>query len=488
MGGNQLTYLIIILLYLAGMFLLGIYMSKKVKSSANYYTSDRDMGATITGFSYSATQMSAGTVMGMPGTGHALGYNYVPGNFASAAAPWFSYLSIGERMRKVCERINAIDYGDVFKHRYGSAAQDIYSLVIMLFYIPLIIAQFKAAGDIMQSIAGVPYLIGLFLIGGVIIIYTLSGGMFAVAWSDLIQGIIMMLGVAALAIMALNKAGGFTEINHTLASFDPRLIKTTGFVTGTWAVCNILSWSFLQIGGSASAVVRFLIPKDLKTLRNAFGYSIVFQVVVFSSTAIIGPAGRVLLPNLEKTDQLVPLLINSLFHPIIGGIVVSGIIAAMMSTVDSVLLLCSSVATNGVYLKYVDQNASPDQQLKIGRIATVAIGLISIALAIKPFSAIQWMVAFSFNVMAAAFTVPVLYTVWWPRASKTGGTLGMASGLVTALIWYYLGYTMFGSFSEWPFGIWPGIIGTFVSFIVTTGVSLMTAPPDQEIIDTFYLE
>lgn len=488
MGDNQVIYLTIILLYLLGMFLVGLFMSKKVKSSANYYTSDRDMNAPVTGFSYSATQMSAGTVMGMPSTSYNLGYNYTPGNFASAAAPWFSYIAIGERMRKICERIDAVDYGDVFNYRYGSIAQDIYSMVIILFYIPLIIAQFKAAGDIMNSIAGVPYLVGLFLVGGVIIVYTLTGGMFAVAWSDLIQGIIMMFGVSAIAILGLKNVGGFTKMNQTLATFDPRLIKTTGFVTSTWAICNIISWSFLQIGGSASAVVRFLIPKDLKTLRNAFGYSIVFQVVVFSATAIIGPVGRILVPNLEQTDQIVPILINQLIHPVIGGIVIAGIIAAMMSTVDSVLLICSSVATRGIYLKYINRDASPKQQLKIGRIATILIGVIALIMAIKPFSAIQWMVAFSFNVMASAFTVPILYSVWWPRASKIGGTLGMASGLATSLIWYYLGYAIYNSFSNWPLGIWPGVIGTLVSFIVTTVVSLMTAPPEQDIVDIFYLE
>lgn len=488
MAGNQFVYLAIVLLYLLGMFLLGLFMSKKVKSSVNYYTSDRNMGAAVTGFSYSATQMSAGTVMGSPATMYSLGYNYAPVGFSSAAAPWYSFLAIGERMRKICERIDAVDYGDVFHARYGSAAQDIYSLVILLFYIPLIIGQLKGAGDILNSIAGVPYLIGLVLIGGVIIVYTLTGGMFAVAWTDLFQGIIMMVGVSILAILCLKNVGGFTEMNKTLASFDSRLVKTTGFVTATWVICNLITWSFLQIGGSAAAVVRFLIPKDLKTLRNAFGYSVVFQVVVFASVAIIGPAGRILIPTLEKTDQLVPMLIAQMLHPVFGGIVVAGIIAAMMSTVDSVLLLCSSVATRGIYLKYINKDATPEQQLKVGRIATVLIGIVAVLMAVRPFAAIQWLVGFSFNVMAATFTVPILYSVWWPRASKIGGTLGMASGLATSLIWYYLGYAMYKSFSDWPFGIWPSVIGVVVSFVVTTLVSLATAPPEQEIVDIFYLE
>lgn len=220
MAGNQATYLVIILLYLLGMFLLGLYMSKRVKSSDNYYTGDRNMGAAVTGFSYSATQMSAGTVMGSPATMYGLGYNYAPVGFSSAAAPWYSYLAIGERMRKICDRVDAVDYGDVFRVRYGSAAQDIYSLVIILFYIPLIIAQFKGAADIMNSIAGVPYLVGLVLIGGVIILYTLSGGMFAVAVTDLVQGIIMMFGVVVLAFLCLKNVGGFTNMNLSLASLD----------------------------------------------------------------------------------------------------------------------------------------------------------------------------------------------------------------------------------------------------------------------------
>lgn len=484
----QIIYLIVILVYLAGMVVLGLLMGKKVKSTDNYYTSDRNMSAPVTGFSFSATQMSSGTVMGMPGTTYGLGYNYTPGNFASAAAPWFSFIMIGERMRKIGERIDANDYGDVFGVRYGKKAKLLYAVIILLFYIPLIVAQFQAAGNIMTALTGLPYIAGVILIGVVILIYTMTGGMFAVAWTDFVQGLIMMLGVGGLAAICLYNVGGFTQMNLQLAKINPQLVQTTGFVTATWAICNIISWSFLQIGGSAAAIVRFLIPKDLKTLKIAFGYSMFFQIFVFVSCAIIGLCGPILEPTLAKPDQIVPILIGKFLNPFIGGVLVSGIIAAMMSTVDSVLLLCSSAATRNIYLSFINPKATQEQQLKLGKLVTLIIGIVAILVAFKPFTAIQWMVAFSFNVFASAFTIPILYAVWWPRASKIGGLLGMISGAVSSLVWYAIGWSTYGSFANWPGGIWPGVIGLIVSFLVTTGVSLVTKPPEQDVVDIFYLE
>jgi len=483
---TDITYPIILALYLAGMIALGWYFSKKVTGTDEYYTTGRTTNAAVTGFSYSATQMSAGTAIGSPATVWKLGYNYIPVSIASTAAPWFTFLSIGERMRKIAERINAYTYGDIFEARYGRHSRFFYAFLMLVFYIPLMVGQLKACGEILKVALGWDYLVGMVVAGVVIIVYTWTGGMFAVAWSDLIQGLIMVVGLVVLAFTTVSRAGGLAVIHQNLAAIDPRLIKLTGLVTGTWAVCNMITWSMLQIGGSAAAVVRFIIAKDMKTLRTALGYSIVFQTIIFASVGAVGLAGRVLLPDLKVADSLVPTLAASLLHPVFGAVVLSAVLAAIMSTVDSVLLLCSAAATRDLYVPLVNPRASDEEQLKVGRIITVVLGAAAILLAIRPIDAVQWLVAFSFNVMAASLTVPILCAAWWPRATKQGALAAMYSGLISSLFWYYLGWQQFKSLSNWPYGLWPGVLGTAVSLVFMLIGTYLSAPPDEKTKEIFY--
>ena len=218
--GSNVTFAVVVGLYLLGMLGIGFYFSKKVRDSADFYTTKGTTNAPVTGFSYAATQMSAGTVVGSPGVTYNLGYNYLPGNFASTAAPWFTFLSIGERIRRISERINAYTYGDILSVRYGKNAKLIYALLILVFYIPLMVGQLKAAGDILSVILDVPYVTGMIISGIVIIVYTYGGGMFAVAWTDMMQGLVMMVGLQPWRSLVLARSAG-SAMNAGLAAIDP---------------------------------------------------------------------------------------------------------------------------------------------------------------------------------------------------------------------------------------------------------------------------
>lgn len=174
-------------------------------------------------------------------------------------------------------------------------------------------------------------------------------------------------------------------------------------------------------------------------------------------------------------------------NPVLGGVLISAVIAAIMSSVDSVLLLCSAAA-EGMYTSYINPKATVEQQLKVGRMITIIVAVVSMLMAFKPFTAIQWLVAFSFSTWAGAFTIPVLFAVWSPNTSKAAGFWAMLMGAVGALAWYAVGYMQFHSFSNWPMGIWPGMFGAFVSLVTVLVVNQFTDPIDQETKDIFYLE
>jgi len=466
---------------------IGIWFNKKVKSNKDYFIAKGKLGPATIGFSFSATQMSGSTYMGAVGAERLLGYNLIPSSIASASAPWFAYILVGDRMRKVANRVKSITVADIFEARYYSKYVGLTSTIIMLIaFIPMIAAQFKAAGNTFEVLIGLPYWMGLIVFGGVVIFYTILGGMLAVAWNDLINGIFMIVGFAILTPIAVKAAGGFAGMHQQYAQINPNGISLTGIMPTIWVLSAFVVWGFFQIGGSPSCVTRFLIPEDDKTLKTALVYSIGVQSFVYLTSAMIAISGAVLTPNLERSDLTVPVMISQLFPPLIGAIIIAAIIAAMMSTIDSILLVTSSLVVENIYISFIGKTTDRKKGLKIARYVTFLIGLLGLIVAIKPPAAILWIVTMSFSLMAAAFTFPLLLGLWWPRATKEGGLAGMIGGSISSIFWYVVGYMKYNTFDNWVWGIWPALFGAFISLVLVVIVSKLTSPPPNDVIDIFF--
>lgn len=279
----SLQYTLILIIYFSGMLFLGFWFNRRVRSDKDYFIAKGKLGPATVGFSFSATQMSGSTYMGAVGTEKVLGYNFSPAAVSSAAAPWFSYILLGSRMRKVASRINGITLADILEARYYSKFSSLTCVVIMLLaFIPMIAAQLKAAGNIFEVLLGMPYTVGLFVFGGIVILYTVLGGMYAVAWTDLFQGLIMIVGFAILAPVAVKAAGGFSGMHAQYSQLNPGAISFLGKMPAVWVVSAFVVWGFFQIGGSPASVTRFLIPEDDKTLKKAMVYSVFFPKLYLS--------------------------------------------------------------------------------------------------------------------------------------------------------------------------------------------------------------
>lgn len=482
-----IKYTLILGLYFMGMLFLGFLFNKKVKSKKDYFIAKGKLGPATIGFSFSATQMSGSTYMGAVGTEKVLGYNFTPAALSSAAAPWFSYILLGSRLRKVASRIKSITIADIFEARFYSKFASLTCTIIMLIaFIPMIAAQLKAAGNIFEVLLGIPYTTGLFLFGGIVILYTVLGGMYAVAWTDLIQGFIMIIGFAILAPVAVASAGGFAGMHQQYAQLNPGAISFLGKMPAVWVISSFIVWGFFQIGGSPASVTRFLIPEDDKTLKKAMVYSVLFQSFIYISATLVAIAGGVLLPALERPDLTIPTLVAQLLPPILGGVIIAAVLGAMMSTIDSILLLAGSLVVENIYINLMSRNIKKGQGLKIARYVTLAIGVLAVVVALKPPAAILWIVTMAFSLMASAFTFPFLLGLWWPGATKEGGISGMIGGAISCVFWYVLGYLKYHSFSNWIGGIWPAILGGFISLILVIVVSKKTPPVPEEVVDIFF--
>ena len=248
--------------------------------------------------------------------------------------------------------------------------------------------------------------------------------MHAVAWTDLIQGSIMIVGFAVLAPVAVGAAGGFAEMHLRYAEFNPGGISFLGDMPAVWVVSSFLVWGFFQIGGAPAAVTRFLIPKDRGTLRRALVFSIAFSSFIYIGSTLIAIASGVLLPELAQTDLALPTLVQLLMHPVFGGILVAAVLGATMSTIDSVLLLASSLVVENLYVPLARREVSQERGLRLARWTTLAIGVLAMIVAIDPPATILFIVTMSFSLMASAFTFPLLLGMWWPRATRAGGDGG----------------------------------------------------------------
>jgi Na+/proline symporter len=235
-------------------------------------------------------------------------------------------------------------------------------------------------------------------------------------------------------------------------------------------------------------VTRFLIPEDDKTLRGAMVYSITFQSFIYLSATVVAIAGGVLLPSLERPDLTVPTMVSQLLPPVLGGIIIAAVLGAMMSTIDSILLLAGSLVVENIYLRFVNPDIDRSKGLRIARVVTLVIGVLALLVALKPPAAILWIVTMSFSLMASAFTFPFLLGVWWPRATKEGGIVGMIGGALSCVFWYVLGYLKYHTLDNWIGGIWPAIFGSFVCLVLFIVVSKMTSPPPQDVQEIFFAE
>jgi SSS family transporter len=482
-------YVVILTLYFLAMLAIGVWFNRKSRSRSEFFIARGKLGPATIGISFSATQISGSSYMGAVGTERIFGYNFSPAGVSSAAAPWFSYILLGDRLRRIAGRLGSVTLADILQARFYSRAVGAAATAIMLLaFIPLIAAQLKAAANVFEVLLGVPYWVGLVGFGGAVILYTVLGGMLAVAWTDLVQGLIMMAGFAILAPVAVFAAGGFSEMHRQYGQLNPQAISLMGKMPALWVVSDFLVWGFFQIGGAPAAVTRFLIPEDEKTLKGAMAYSVVFQSFIYVSATLIAIASGVLLPDLAEPDLTLPTLVSKLLPPVFGGIIIAAVLSAIMSTLSGILLVAGSLVVENVFVKFAGRTIEAREGLRIARRATLIVGALALAVAFRPPAAIFWIVTISFSLMASAFTFPFLLGLWWPRATREGALFGIVGGALACVVWYVLGFWRYGSLENWIGGIWPALFGPMVSLVLIVAVSKLTGPPPEEVTKTFFAD
>lgn len=457
-----MTQIIVFVLYFLLVFAIGYFSMKETKDEKDYWIAGGKLGWLVGGATLSATHTSAGTFIGTIGVIYATGWSFGWLVLSIPLAYWFVAAVLAPRFTEV-KQLTLPAY---IEWRYKSkTARAIAAVIILLSTVVYIQAQIMAGGLVANVVFGIDIELGMVIFTFILIGYTMVGGMIAVAYTDLLQLIIMVLGVIVAIPLALYHFDGLTNLLEYSTYFNAKMFSWDA-LPGTLIFTMGLAF-FLGSVSTPEKLTRLYAMKDMSTIRRGILLTIVLVTFINLMVFVIGVAGSALFPLLPKADLLMPVVARTMLPSITGAIMLAAIGSAMMSTVDSLLLVAGSALSEDIYSVMIDRNATVKTKLRIARLAILVIGLVPLGLVLSGVGEgelIQFIVVLFSALMAASFFIPVVGGLYWKGATKQGAIAAMIAGVSICALW-----KLFGDKTIDP--VLPGFVASAVLFVV---VSLLT--------------
>jgi len=443
---------IIFILYLAFLLGVGIWTFKFNKTQEDYLLAGRKLGPWVTAFSERASGESAWLLLALPGAAITVGLGEswtVIGIILGIIASWYL---IAEKLREETEEYGALTIPEYLHRRFDDQTNIIRlfsALIIAFFFTFYVSAQFHASGKVLHSLFNMNPMYGISIGAAIIIVYTLMGGFFAVAWTDLLQGILM---IGTLVILPV---AGFIELQNSQSTFADSLSQAetifnshntsflmgkTGF-SGLMAALGGLSWGLGYLG-QPHILIRYMAIRKSEEVKIARNIAIAWAIPGITGAFLIGLIALVYFgPEYFQNvdiEQAMPRLASELLHPIFAGLFISGAVAAMMSTADSQLLVSTSAITEDFIHQYLGMKLSDRSLVNLSRIMIVLLGLVAFGIAI--FSELQGkkifgVVSYAWSGLGSAFGPALVLTLWWKKTTRKGIIAGLLTGFFTTVMW-----------------------------------------------------
>lgn len=482
--------LITLALYFIGMLGIGLYAWRKSTSDVSgYMLGGRNLSPAVASLSAGASDMSGWLMMGLPGAMYVSGLPAAWIGVGLFVGAYANYLIVAPRLRVYTEEANdAITIPDYFGERFadrGHLLRVLSSVVIVIFFTLYTSSGMVAGGKLFDSAFGLDYRWGLWITASVVMAYTLFGGFLAVSLTDFVQGCIVFVALVVVPIVALTDVGGPSGAAQTLNSIDPTLLNLFSGVT-LLGLISSLAWG-LGYFGQPHIIVRFMAVKSVKDVPAMRRIGMTWMGVSMIGTLTTGIVGLVYATQnnvpVDDPETILIILSEVLFHPLVLGFLLAAILAAIMSTVSSQLLVSSSSLTEDFYRIFLRKNASEKELVTVGRISVLAVALAAIALAYDPESNVLNLVSNAWAGFGAAFGPVVILSLTWRRMTRNGALAGMVVGAVTVLFWIYAPVLADGAaLSSVLYEIVPGFILSFAAIIA---VSLIDKHPTPEMVETY---
>lgn len=506
MTSAQILILGTIVIYLGAMVLIGVYYGKKGggDTSDEFYLGGRKMGPIVTAMSAEASDMSSYLLMGLPGLAYLCGLPEVTWTaIGLAIGTYLNWLIVARRLRRYSAHIGAITVPDFFSRRFGDKKHTlscIAAVTILIFFVPYTASGFKAIGTLFNSLFGVNYHAAMIIGAVVVVLYTVMGGFMAVSFTDLIQSIFMTIALIAIVLFGIDQAGGIDAVIDNAKALPGYLSLTEGYdaATGTAAhfsglsIASTLAWG-LGYFGMPHILLRFMAIREEKELNQSRRLATVWVIISMAIAVFIGvigysvsAAGKVPFLTTSADAETIIVRLSDLMSQhgtllaIVAGVILSGILAATMSTADSQLLAAASSVSQDLMQDFFGIQMDAKRTMRAARLTVTAIALIAIGLAWDPSSSVFRVVSFAWAGFGAAFGPVMLFALFWKRANKWGALAGMLTGGAMVFIWKYLIAPLGGAWAIYE--LLPAFIAASIAVVV---VSLATGAPEKELVDDF---
>ncbi len=493
--------------YMLVMIGIGAFYSRKTKNNEDYFLGGRGLGAWTAAISAEASDMSGWLLMGLPGAFYLTGSGDIWIAIGLLIGTILNWVFVSKRLRRYTIKAgNSLTIPSFFENRFRDkgALKIVSAIIIAVFFAVYTASAFSSGAKLFATLFGTDenysqvYFIGLIIAAVVILVYTLLGGFRAVCTTDLIQGMLMLVAIMSVPIIAyaiVSGNGGFDAnlakngisdigsfVNPMTVGGEP--ISWTGIVSG-------LGWG-LGYFGMPHILVRFMAVKSEKEIKKSGSIAIIWVTLAFIASFFIGIIGRAFLTSELNDTTSETVLIRMIqqiftgngFFIFIGGIFLCGILAAIMSTADSQLLVTASAISEDMYKGVINKKASEKSALVLGRIAVAVIAVIAFVIALDPKSSIMGLVSDAWAGFGAAFGPVVLLALFWKRSNWQGALAGMISGALTVIAWDYIPFVS-GQTIGAATGLYSLAVGFPVALVVMIIVSLITKAPDNEIVKEF---
>ena len=508
MDANTITILVTIVLYLSGMVAIGAMFTKKNKSTSDFYLGGRKLGPFVTAMSAEASDMSSWLLMGLPGVALVAGLAEASWTaIGLAVGTYINWLIVAKRIRVYSNRIDAVTIPEFFSKRFGDNAgilKMIAALIIIIFFIPYTASGFAACGKLFESIFGIPYMYAMIGSGIVIIIYTALGGFLAASTTDFIQSLVMTIALIVVLGFGINYAGGWDVVcdnaknlagylnftsTHAAASVEEAIAGTAGTKPyNALTIASTLAWG-LGYFGMPHILLRFMAIEKVEKIKLARRVASVWVVISMAVAIVIGVVGYGVVKSgkvsgLQDSERIIIEIAKTISGEgiglaIIAGLILSGILAATMSTADSQLLAASSSISEDISAA-LKLKVSDKKKMLLARISVVIIAVIAMFIAKNPDSKVFEIVSFAWAGFGATFGPVVLFALFFKRTNKWGALAGLVSGAVMVFLWKFVISKLGGAFAIYE--LLPAFIVACVFILV---VSLITPAPEKSVTDIF---
>jgi sodium/proline symporter len=468
-----------IIVYMAGMLLIGYYAYKRTSNLTDYMLGGRSLGPTVTALSAGASDMSGWLMMGLPGAMFAQGLSASWIAIGLTLGAYANWLYVAPRLRTYTEVANnSITIPAFLENRFGDDSRMlrlVSALVIMIFFTFYVSSGLVSGGVLFENTFGMSYHTGLWVVGLVTIAYTLFGGFLAVSWTDAVQGLIMVIALIMVPLVTVLTAGGLGSTFTEIRTIDPSLLDIFKG-TSLLGIISLFAWG-LGYFGQPHIIVRFMAITSTKEIKKARGIGMAWMIFSVAGAMLTGLVGIALFSKqgwtLSDPETIFIQLGTVLFHPIITGFLLAAILAAIMSTISSQLLVTSSSLTEDIYKTFFKRSATDKELVTIGRISVLVVSVVAFLLAMNKNDTILDLVGYAWAGFGASFGPVILLSLYWKRMNKWGALAGMIAGALTVIIW-----TRFDVLKDFLYEMVPGFAISLLAIVI---VSNLSSKPSKEV-------